>query len=181
MRFFIALIAPLFSAFLTVFAAMPAAADLSRFNGTFVGNAEITTENGEAEPRDLTTTIKADGDSFELIWTSVTYRGDGRTKSVTYDIEFVPSTRENIYQSAMKTNLFGKATPLDPLLGEPFVWARFEGDTFSVFSLFINETGDYDMQEFHRTLVPDGLDLFFRRVHNGVPVREINALLVRQD
>jgi hypothetical protein len=80
----------------------------------------------------------------------------------------------------MKSNLFGKAVPLDPLAGEPFVWARFEGDTFTVYSLFINEVGDYEMQEFHRTLVDEGLELVFRRVQNGVPEREINTLLKRQ-
>ncbi|MCX7561875.1 hypothetical protein OS190_20125 [Sulfitobacter sp. F26204] len=156
------------------------AAQIADFEGTFTGNAEFSTDAG-VQKRDLSTTIKADGDGFVLSWTSVTYRSDGRTKSSTYTIEFVPSERENIYQSAMKKNLFGKATPLDPLQGEPFVWARVEQDTFSVFSLFINEIGDYEVQEFHRTLAKGGLDLLFRRYRNGTLDREIKALLLRQD
>ena len=101
-------------------------------------------------------------------------------KERTYQIEFVPSQRDSIYGSAMKTNIFGKQVPLDPLKGEPFVWARFEGDTFSVFSLFINEVGEYEMQEYHRTLADGGLNLLFRRVSNGVPQKEITAFLARQ-
>ena len=136
---------------------------------------------GDLVKRDLSTTIEETRKGVELTWTSVTYKSDGRTKSKTYTIEFVPSGRDNIYQSAMKTNLFGKAVPLDPLKGDPFVWARFEGDTFSVFSMFINEIGEYEVQEFHRTLVDEGLNLLFRRFHNGKMEREITALLERQE
>jgi hypothetical protein len=32
----------------------------------------------------------------------------------------------------------------DPLQGEPFVWARFEGDTLSGF-FFINVVGEYEI------------------------------------
>ncbi|MDF3416017.1 hypothetical protein HKX54_16230 [Sulfitobacter sp. M57] len=156
------------------------AAEIDRFEGTFTGQAEFTV-NGAAQKRDMSTTIKAQNDGFVLSWTSVTFRSDGRTKEATYTIQFVPSARDNIFQSAMKKNLFGKATPLDPLQGEPFVWARFEGDMFSVFSLFINETGDYEVQEFHRSLAEGGLDLLFRRFRNGTLDREIKTLLLRQD
>lgn len=163
-----------------LFASALSAAGLDRFAGSYSGKAEIVVE-GESVERDLSTTITPKDDGFVLSWTSVSYKSDGRTKESTYTIEFVPSARDNIYRSAMKTNLFGKAVPLDPLAGDPFVWARLEGDTFSVFSLFINEVGDYEIQEFHRTLVDQGLNLLFRRVHNGVPQREIRALLTRME
>lgn len=169
----------LFLALLIALAPVFAAANsIERFVGTYAGNAEFDL-NGKVQKRDMSATIKETRNGFLLSWTSVTYKSDGRTKEKTYEIEFVPSVRENIYQSAMKSNLFGKAVPLDPLAGEPFVWARFEGDTFSVFSLFINETGEYEIQEFHRTLVDEGLELLFKRIHNGVPEREINTILKR--
>lgn len=156
------------------------AADVDRFAGVYTGETEVEI-GGEQVKRDMSVTIEPTKNGFMLSWTSTTYRPDGRVKSKKYDIEFVPSAREHIFQAAMQTNLFGKATPLDPLKGEPFVWARFEGETFSVFSLFINEVGGYEIQEFHRTLVDEGLDLVFRRFRNGVPQREINTLLTRQD
>ncbi|MEH6644303.1 hypothetical protein [Sulfitobacter sp.] len=153
---------------------------IEQFEGTYEGEAEFVFE-GKTERRDMSTTITATKNGFILSWTSVSYKSNDRIKSKTYTIEFVPSSRDNIYKSAMKNNLFGKATPLDPLRGEPFVWARFEGDTLSVFSLFINDIGDYEMQEFHRTLVDEGLDLVFRRIHDAKAEKEIRTILVRVD
>lgn len=162
-----------------VLAQMALAADIGRFAGSYRGSADIVLD-GETVTRDMSVTIMPTEEGFILEWTSGTRRLDGRTKEKTYQIEFVPSAREDIYQSAMKKNLFGKLTPLDPLQGEPFVWARFAGDTFSVFSLFITETGDYEMQEYHRTLVEGGMELVFRRVHNGAPEREISTFLRKE-
>lgn len=161
------------------FPALARAADFDRFLGSYVGQADEVL-SGESETRDLSTTIEATDDGFTVSWTSVIYRADGQPSKKSYEIEFVPSGRDSIYGSAMATNVFGKQVPLDPLRGEPFVWSRFEGDTFTVFSLFINVEGEYEMQEYHRTLVDGGLDLLFRRVSKGVPQREIRAFLARQ-
>ena len=167
---------------LSLFMLIPAlvwAGEIDRFAGVFSGQAAVVLE-GETQGRDLKTMITPVDDGFNISWTSITHKADGDIKSKTYSIEFVPSQRANIYGSAMKTNMFGKQVPLDPLQGEPFVWSRFEGDTLSVFSLFINEVGEYEMQEYHRTLADGGLDLLFRRVSNGVPQKEINAFLARE-
>lgn len=166
-------------ALFSLFPMLVLAADIDRFVGTYVGEADLAIA-GEAKQRDMSTTIQKTKDGFSVSWTSIIYRSDGKTKENTYDIEFVPSQRERIFGSAMKTNIFGKQTPLDPLRGEPFVWSRFEGDTFTVYSLFINEVGEYEMQEYHRTLAEGGLNLLFRRVSNGIPQKEIVAFLARQ-
>jgi hypothetical protein len=155
------------------------AGDFARFEGTYKGEAEVVFK-GETQRRDMSATIEDRKAGFLLSWTSVIYRSDGRKTEKTYTISFVPSGRENIYTSAMKTNVFGKEVPLDPLKGEPFVWARLEGDTLSVFSLFIDKVGDYEIQEFHRTLVDAGLELRFVRVHNGEPPQEIKTLLAKE-
>ena len=154
------------------------AAEIDRFVGTYEGQAEVDMQSG-TEQRDMSVTIAPMKDGFTVQWTSVIRRSDGRTKEGTYEIEFVASPRENIYGSAMKTNVFGKTVPLDPLNGEPYVWARLESDTLSVYSLFINEVGEYEMQEYHRTLADDGLDLVFRRVHQGDAEKEIRTFLKR--
>ncbi|QFT57780.1 hypothetical protein FIU94_02995 [Sulfitobacter sp. THAF37] len=157
------------------------AAGIGAFIGDYEGEATVLID-GETLHRDLSVTIKAeDDDGFTLSWTTATLREDGRRKEKRYTITFLPSARQGIYQSAMKTNLFGKATPLDPLQGEPFVWARIEEDTLSVFSLFIDPTGDYEVQEYHRTLAPGGLELMFRRIRDGEAEREISTLLRRRD
>jgi hypothetical protein len=178
MRAFLNIPAIVFSLFMLL-PAIVLAADVDRFVGAYAGQAE-TVLDGEAKGRDLRASVEHSGNGFLLSWTSISYKNDGTSKERTYQIEFVPSQRDSIYGSAMKTNIFGKQVPLDPLKGEPFVWARFEGDTFSVFSLFINEVGEYEMQEYHRTLADGGLNLLFRRVSNGVPQKEITAFLARQ-
>ncbi|MEM6303859.1 MAG: hypothetical protein AAF744_04015 [Pseudomonadota bacterium] len=155
------------------------AATLSDFLGSYEGSAEFEID-GKMERRDMSATIAAKDDGFEVSWRSVIYKADGRIKDTSYTIDFLPSGRDGIYASAMKTNVFGKAEPLDPLKGEPFVWARFEGDTLTVFSLFINEVGGYEMQEYHRTLAEGGLELLFRRLNNGTPQREIRTFLARK-
>lgn len=165
-----------------LFALLPVlaqAADIDRFIGRYIGEAGFAIE-GETKPRDLSTTIESTKEGFTVEWTSRSYRSSGKTKENTYKIEFVPSQRPHIFGSAMKTNIFGKQVPLDPLRGEPFVWSRFEADTFTVYSLIINEVGEYELQEYHRTLADGGLDLLFRRVRNGEPQREITAFLKRQ-
>lgn len=177
--YFRRLFAPLIVLFVLVLPMAVAASVIERFEGSYAGQTEFEV-NGTMQKRDLSTTIESTRNGFTITWTSVTYKSDGRTKEKTYTIEFLPSERDNIYQAAMKSNLFGKAVPLNPMAGEPFVWARVEGDTFSVYSLFINEVGEYEIQEFHRTLVEEGLDLLFLRVRNGAPEREIRATLIRQ-
>lgn len=168
---------------LSVLIALPGlalGAGIDRFAGEYAGSASFVVD-GTTQHRDMSTRIEPTKKGFVLSWTSVTYKTDGRTKEKTYTIEFIPTGRSGIYKSAMTSNLFGKPTPLDPLQGEPFVWGRLENDTLSVYSLFINEVGEYEIQEFHRTLVDEGLSLRFLRVHNGVPEKEINTLLRRTE
>ncbi|UWR25032.1 hypothetical protein K3757_11145 [Sulfitobacter sp. S223] len=154
------------------------AATLDQFEGSYVGEAEFIFE-GETQRRDMSTKIEVTKKGFVLTWTSVSYKVSGKKKSKTYSVRFIPSSRDNIYESAMKKDLFGKDRPLDPLKGEPFVWARLEGDTLSVFSLFINSVGEYEVQEFHRTLVEEGLDLVFLRIHSKATEKEIRTTLYR--
>lgn len=163
-----------------VLAAAVSASEIERFAGSYSGSAELLA-NGETQRRDLSVKIEENREGFTLSWTSVSYKSDGRTKESTYTIEFVPSPRKGIYGSAMKVNVFGKRKPLDPLNGEPFVWTRIMGDTFSTFSLFITDSGGYEMQEYHRTLVDGGLQLKFLRLRDGAIVREIDAFLEKTD
>ncbi|WP_232281841.1 hypothetical protein [Roseobacter sp. SK209-2-6] len=80
----------------------------------------------------------------------------------------------------MQRNLFGHEVQLDPMKGEPYVWARIEGDTLTVFSMFIYENGDYEMQQYDRSLSAEGLDLDYTAHRNGVLVRQIQTTLKRQ-
>lgn len=165
-----------------VFVLLPVLAwanDIDPFVGEYSGSAEFI-ENGETKQRDMSVRIGKTDEGFAVSWTSVTYKSDGRTKEKTHSVNFVPSPRDNIYGSAMQVNVFGKPVPLNPLEGEPYVWARFDGATMTVFSLFINESGEYEMQEYHRTLADGGLNLDFRRFKGGKEERSIGTFLKRE-
>ena len=170
---------PSLLAVLFLFGGMAHATSIDPFLGSFEGNVEFD-NNGTAERRDMNVEIAETDSGFSVSWTSVSYKSDGRTKENSYTIAFRPSERENIYASAVKANVFGKLVPLDPLKGEPFVWSRIEGQTLTLFSLFIDENGDYEMQEYHRTLAEGGLQLEFRRLSNGAEVRTIETFLSRK-
>jgi hypothetical protein len=165
----------------TLFVALPNTAladNIAPFLGSYKGSADID-ENGTSVRRDMSVQVAETDDGFSVSWTSATYKPDGRIKEKYYTIEFTPSARDGIYSSAMQTNVFGKQIPLNPLKGEPFVWSRIVNDTLTVFSLFINEAGNYEMQEYHRTLAEGGLNLEFRRFKNGEKVRVVDTFLAR--
>lgn len=155
------------------------AANIEDFFGTFVGTAKMSSDGSEAD-RDMTVIIQPSNSGFNVTWTSIIYKEDGRKKENKYTISFTPTSRDNIFGSAMKTNVFGKAVPLDPLKGDPYVWSRLNDDTLSVFSLLIDENGDYVVQEYHRSLTNGGLDLEYRRLQGGKPTKSIEAFLQKQ-
>ncbi len=163
-------------AFLLFIANIGLAADIDPFIGNYAGSADVES-NGETSRRDMSVDIAETDEGFEITWKSVAYKSDGRTKEKEYNIGFLPTPRAGIFSSAMRTNLFGNPVPLNPMQGEPFVWGRITGDTLTVYSLLIGEDGGYEMQEYHRTLVEDGLDLDYHRIRNGEKLKTINAFL----
>ncbi len=160
--------------------AATARADISRFIGSYEGSAEVISADGSTIPRDMSVNISETDDGFNVSWTSTTYRPDGTSKVKSYSIEFVPSGRSDVYSSAMKRNVFGHEVQLDPMKGEPYVWGRIDGDTLSVYSLFVAEDGGYEIQQFNRTLAEGGLELEYQAVRNGVIQRKVNTFLEKQ-
>lgn len=154
------------------------AADFDRFLGSYQGEVN-TTIDGDEVKRDLSVEIAEIDDGFRVKWTTTTIQPDGREKSKSYSIDFIPTDREHIFRSAMKKNLFGGREPLDPMKGDPYVWADINGDTLTVHALIVTEDGGYEMQTYDRTLVEGGLDLRFNRIRNGESLREIQATLRR--
>lgn len=157
-----------------------ARADISRFAGEYAGSVEIVKEDGDTDPRDMSVVIRELKKGFTIKWTSTTEKDDGRRKSKTYEIEFLPSARDGVFSAAMTRNVFGHSVPLDPMKGEPFVWGRITDDTLTVFSLYIHPNGDYEMQQYDRTLAEGGLDLDYTSRLNGEPRRQLSTFLSRQ-
>ena len=170
----------LWAAILGVLLCVPAVADVSRFVGNYVGSAEVQEANGTSVPRDMSVTITEGRKGFTVDWTSTTYRSDGRVSEKSYSIEFLPSARDGVFAAAMQRNVFGHEVPLDPMKGEPYVWARISGDMLSVFSLYVAEDGGYEIQQFDRSLSEQGLHLEFSRVRNGEIQRTVTSELFKQ-
>ena len=157
-----------------------AQAQVERFVGSYEGSANVMAADGTTIPRDMSVDIASTKNGFTVSWTSVTYRKNGTSKEKSYTIDFEPSDRSGIFAAAMKRNVFGHNVQMDPMRGEPYVWARIEGDTLSVFSIFVTEVGGYDIQQYDRTLADGGLKLDFRSLTDGAVKREVSTFLTRK-
>ncbi|WP_235216098.1 hypothetical protein [Ruegeria halocynthiae] len=167
--------------FWAVFSTVQAhAGNIAPFVGDYIGSANIVDDDGSETPRDMSVSIHEAKDGFNVSWTTTTYKADGRVKAQKFSIDFKQSERSDVYSAAMKRNVFGHEVPLDPMQGEPFVWGRIEGQTLTVFSLFIAENGGYELQQFDRTLADGGLNLAFSRFHNGIKSRSVETFLKKK-
>ena len=172
---------PFFALLIWLIGFLPARADeisLGDFCGDYEGQTISSTEDGLSK-RDLSVSISDCDKGFTVNWTTVTHKSDGRLKRKSYTINFRPTDRETVFASAMRTNMFGGKVPLDPLKGDPYVWARVSGKTLTVFALIVTHAGGYEMQVYDRTIVGDGLDLKFSRFRDGVQLRQITAKLIK--
>lgn len=154
--------------------------EITPFVGNYTGSATVVDADGAQTPRDMSVSIHETKNGFNVSWTTTTYKGDGRVKDEKYSVDFQPTARPDVFSAAMKRNVFGHEVPLDPMKGEPFVWGRIEGQTLTVFSLFIDQLGGYELQQFDRTLADGGLDLAFSRFRDGVKSRSVETFLEKR-
>jgi hypothetical protein len=152
---------------------------IDQFLGEYVGRS-VQAPNEPLSPRDLGIKIsRNDGDAFTLEWTTVIRDAKG-VRRQSYAIDFSPSARSGIYSSAMHTDMFGQSQPLDPLKGEPYIWADIHGSTLTVRALLIEDDGGYEIQVYRRTLTSSGMALKFSRNRNGTELKTIYGLLERK-
>lgn len=152
---------------------------ISAFLGRYIGKT-LTQSDKDVTIRDLDVKIeKAKNGGFTVDWSTTTYRADKTKKKSNFKVTFQDTRREGVFGSAMRRNKFGRAIPLDPLKGEPYVWSRIEGDTLTVNMMIITGAGSYEIQTYDRTLTDEGLDLRFFRVRDGKSLKEIKAKLTR--
>jgi len=157
--------------------AIAAPADIEPFLGDYEGEA-VSQNQGEIRKRDLRAKITAAGKGFTVNWISVTRRPDGTLKRKEYAIDFLPTKRKNIFRSGERKDLFGNAVPMDPMEGDPYVWARVHEDTLTVFALHVLEDGGYEMQTYARRRIPDGLSLRYSRVRDGEILGTVTGTLL---
>jgi hypothetical protein len=153
---------------------------LEAFFGTFKGQT-ILESDGVMTTRDLDVAIAPTRSGFNIRWTTTMLGRDGALKRESSSIDFEPTRRPGIFASQMRSDMFGNRMPLDPLRGDPFVWARLIDATLTVYALLITDDGGYEMQVYHRTLVDGGLALKFFRFREGDALRTVTASLKRTD
>ncbi len=174
----IRLIYPLVAFLLAGFGAEAAAQSYEKFIGEYEGSGVVDPQ-GAVQTRDLKVKISNAKNGFKVNWISVSRNKSGKIKRKSYTVEFQSSRRDGIYSAAMRTDLFGNRVPLDPLAGDPYVWARIDGDVLFVYAMLINDEGGYEMQTYERTLTANGMDLSYYRVRDGEILRTITAALKR--
>jgi hypothetical protein len=150
---------------------------IEAFYGEYEGEA-VMDYHGELRKRDLRVKISPIKKGFTVNWVSVTRRANGKLKRKEYSIDFHPTRRQSIYRSGERKDLFGNHVPLDPMQGDPYVWARVDKDTLTVYALHVLEDGGYEMQTYARTRIPEGLDLKYSRVRDGEILRTVTGILL---
>lgn len=179
-RFWPAIVSALLAAAVLSVSTPTLASEIDRFVGEYLGEG-ISQADGELNTRDLKVEIRKKNDGFVVDWVSVIRTGGGEIKRKAYSVYFEPSGKPGIYGSAMRTDMFGHRVPMDPLKGDPYVWARVTGGTLFVYALLITDAGGYEVQTYERTLIPEGMSLRYSRVRDGQVLRTVEGTLRRVD
>jgi len=159
-----------------VLPAEAASEDFVVFFGEYEGEA-VSENDGEVRKRDLRVKISAFENGFAVDWISVTKRPNGKLKRKEYSINFLPTRRANIFRSAERKDLFGNGVPMDPMKGDPYVWARIHDETLTVHAVHVLEDGGYEIQTYTRRRIPEGLSLQYSRVRDGEILRTVTGTL----
>ncbi len=153
---------------------LPVSAFFGKFNGGGVAQNRDSIYFA-VTARDFDITIRGTpGGGFRVDWTSVIRRGgtperpDIRRKASTKTL--VPTGVPGAFRGAMSG---------DPLSGKELCWGRIRGNTLTVFLMTIDRNGNYELQQYDRTLTDTGMKLVFRSTRNGENVRTITGRLVR--
>ena len=68
---------------------------------------------------------------------------------------------------------------MDPVSGGELCWARIKDNTLTVFLLVVRDNGDYELQQYDRTLLATGMEMTFTRLRDGDKVRRVKGRLVK--
>ncbi|MEQ8968417.1 MAG: hypothetical protein RID91_21540 [Azospirillaceae bacterium] len=160
---------------------------VSPFVGTYVGTAEVYDAEGALEERrdmDIVITDEPRG-GFTVRWINVTLV-DGRrdvpgVERRVDEVRFVEGEAPGVYVQETRGSLFERRRAIEPIEGDPMVWARIDGDSLGVFNFVIAGDGRYALQSYERILTDVGIDIVFRAIVEGEVVRRIEGHTVRVD
>ena len=124
--------------------------------------------------------IKKHSKGFSVRWVTIIPRPGGTTKRTSYRIRFDHTRKPKLFSAAMRRNVFGAPVPLDPIKGDPYMWASIRGKTLGVYGVHVTADGGYELQVYERTLAKGGIMLTFKRIRNGKPLKEISGFAKRE-
>lgn len=124
--------------------------------------------------RDVDVHIGPHDQGFYVEWTSV-IRGGGdpdnpQIRRRTSRVDFLPGDRPGVFPARNSGSI---------LAGEPAIWARIVDQTLTVHVIAMAGDGGYQVQTYDRTLTGNGMELRFKSIRDGEPVRSVNARLVK--
>ena len=160
---------------------LPANADqknLQDFFGNYVGrNAQIVGEG--ISDRDLNLVVRRyKNDGFTLIWTSVLHKKGGKVKRIRHLVNFQPvRDRPGIFLAELSKSRSGDRLSLDPITGDPYIWAGVQDKTLIVHTFYITDQAGYEIHVYKRTLTKDGMNLRWERTRDGENLKLITAKL----
>lgn len=169
------LFAFLFGALLPAGYAQGANVSVAAFYGKFSGSGFA--ENADSlyfgtTVRDLDVTIGPSANGFFVEWTTIIHAGGNPAKPdvrrKTQSVEFTPTNNAGVFRG------IGSGDLLD---GEPYIWANVLQQTLTIYIMNVETDGTYNLQSYARKLSGYGMDLVFRRIRDGEPVREARAKL----
>jgi hypothetical protein len=149
---------------------------IDRFFGIYEGVSN-SVPDGETAKRNLHVTIQPYKDGFSINAQSEVHAAGQRAQTAKLSVDFRRTTRNNIYMSAMRLDLFGNPVSLDPLEGGPYIWARLSGDTLTVYILKITDAGAQDLRIYKHTVTAQGMDVEETRFRDSEPLHRIDASL----
>ncbi|MEA3291666.1 MAG: hypothetical protein U9Q71_05105 [Pseudomonadota bacterium] len=150
------------------------ATDLDRFAGQWRGVAVDRNDGFEITADSLVLQLKQGTEGFDLEW-KIPDSGD--------QARFIETDQPGVFStSASKLGflgLFSSSKEIDPLAGDPLIWARFEAGSLTVYKLTIDDLGAFSLDRSHLTVAGESLQLRFTRRAHGEPERSFVALLER--
>lgn len=165
-------------------AAEPLEQSASVFTGIYVGvAADVPMDGGPSERRDIEIAIRAaERGVLEIDSVNVTRVGDRRdVPGVRYAataVRLAPRS-PGFYIESRRRDPFGTDDPVEPMRGDALRWAVLDERGLTSLSFGVLEDGRYELQEVLRRRVPDGLEIEYRRIVDGVVVRRMVGFAVK--
>lgn len=151
---------------------------LSAFFGKFSGGGVAQNRDSiyfAVTARDFDVTIApTPGNGFRVDWISVIRHGGKADRP-----QIRRKTSSKTLTATGTTGAFRGANNANPLDGGEMCWGYIRGNTLTVFLMRIDKGGNYELQQYDRTLTDTGMKLVFRSMRNGETVRTVTGRLVR--